>query len=196
VRSSIGPDRTSLRPTTETVSVYTRHAADCSEKHDPHWKGCDCVKYIYLLRYGKNKTVSAKTRSWAKGEQRAQEIRDSWDPVKQRLRDLDDQQQAKELGEVTIEDAIARWLKTVQSESASANEYTFGKSQTAAKQIGSWARRIQIVRVGQISPDFLDRWKTSWSPQAKLPEDRIGKTTAGRRLEKVKSFLAYCVKMR
>jgi len=176
--------------------VYTRHVADCSKKHDPHWKRCDCVKYIYLLREGKNKTVSAKTRSWAKAEQRAQEIRDSWDPIKQRLRVLDAQQQANELGEITIEDALERWLKTVQSDSASANEHTFGKYQTAAKQIGSWSRRVQILRVSQISPDLLDGWKTSWSPTAAHKDDRIGKTTAGRRLEKVKSFLSYCVKMR
>jgi site-specific recombinase XerD len=55
----------------------------------------------------KNKTISAKTRSWKKAEDQAQEIRDSWDP-----------------------------------------------------------------------------------------DNRIGKTTAGRRLEKVKGFLHYCVKMR
>jgi hypothetical protein len=32
--------------------------------------------------------------------------------------------------------------------------------------------------------------------KAKHPDDRIGKTTAGRRLEKVKGSLSYCVKMR
>jgi hypothetical protein len=31
--------------------------------------------------------------------------------------------------------------------------------------------------------------------EGKNPDDRIGKTTAGRRLEKVKRFLSYCVKM-
>lgn len=36
---------------------------------------------------GKNKTISAETRSWEKAEQQAQEIRDSWDPVKQRFRE-------------------------------------------------------------------------------------------------------------
>jgi hypothetical protein len=45
--------------------------------------------YLYLLRDGKNKTICAKTRSWEKAEQQAQEIRDGWDPVKQKLRELD-----------------------------------------------------------------------------------------------------------
>src|SRR6267378_8464994 len=74
----------SLRPKTQTVSVYTRHSADCSRKGEPQWRRCKCAKYLYLLRDGKDKTISAKTRSWEKAEQQAQEIRDSWDPVKQR----------------------------------------------------------------------------------------------------------------
>jgi hypothetical protein len=74
----------SLRPKTQTVSVYTRHSADCSKKDESQWRRCRCPKYLYLLRDGNDKTVSAKTRSWEKAEQQAQEIRESWDPVKQR----------------------------------------------------------------------------------------------------------------
>ena len=186
----------SLQAKTQTVSVYTRHTSDCSKKNDPHWKRCDCVKYIYLLRDGKNKTISAKTRSWTKAEQQAHEIRDSWDPVKRKLRELGELQQARELGEVTITYALERWLTTVKSESDSENEHTHSKYQTAAKQIGAWALRNEFVRLSQITPDALDQWKSSWRPKAKHLDDRIGKTTAGRRLEKVKGFLSYCVKMR
>ena len=148
------------------------------------------MKYIYLLRGGKNKTISAKTRSWEKAEDQAQEIRDSWDPVKQKLRELGELQQAKELGEVTIAYALDRWLTTVKTDSDSGNEHTHSKYQTAARQIGAWARGNQLVRLSQITPDVLDQWRSQWSPKAKHPDNRIGKTTAGRRLEKVKSFLA------
>jgi hypothetical protein len=102
-----------LRPKTQTVSVYTRHSADCPRKGEPQWRRCKCAKYLYLLREGKDTTLSAKTRSWEKAEQQAQEIRDSWDPVKQRLRELDELKQARELGEVTITHALERWLPTV-----------------------------------------------------------------------------------
>ena len=105
-------------------------------------------------------------------------------------------QQAKELGAVTITYALDRWLTTVKTDSDSGNEHTHSKYQTAAKQIGAWARGNQLVRLSQITPDVLDRWKGAWSPKAKHPDNRIGKTTAGRRLEKVKGFLHYCVKMR
>jgi hypothetical protein len=129
-----------LRPKTQTVSVYARHSAKCGKKKDPRWKRCNCLKYIYLLRDGKNKTISAKTRSWKKAEDQAQEIRDSWDPVKQKLRELGELQRAKESGEVTITYALDRWLATVKTDSDSGNEHTHSKYQTAAKQIGAWAR--------------------------------------------------------
>jgi hypothetical protein len=41
-----------------------------------------------------------------KAEQQAPEIRDSWDPVKQKLRELDELKQARQLGEVTIAYAL------------------------------------------------------------------------------------------
>jgi site-specific recombinase XerD len=185
----------SVRPKTQTVSVYTRHSADCSKKGEPQWRRCKCAKYLYLLRDGNDKTISARTCSWEKAEQQAQEIRDSWDPVKQRLRELDELKQARELGEVTITHALERWLASVKADSDSGNEHTHSKYRTAAKHIGAWAHSNHLIRLSQITPDALDHWKSSWSPKAKNPDDRIGKTTAGRRLEKLKRFLSYCVKM-
>lgn len=41
------------------------------------------MKYLYLYKDGESRQVSAKTRSWEKAEERAQEIRDSWNPVRQ-----------------------------------------------------------------------------------------------------------------
>ena len=57
-------------------------------------------------------------------------------------------------------------------------------------------RASESIRLSQITPDALDHWKSSWPPKAKNPDDRIGKMTAGRRLEKIKRFLNYGVKMR
>jgi hypothetical protein len=67
------------------------------QEGEPQWRRCKCAKYLYLLRDGKDTTVSAKTRSWEKAEQQAQEIRESWDPVKQRLGELDELKQAPSL---------------------------------------------------------------------------------------------------
>ena len=83
----------------------------------------------------------------------------------------------------------------MKADSDSGNEHTHSKYQTAAKNIELWAHSNHLVRLSQITPDALDHWKSLWSPKAKNPNDRIGKTTAGRRLEKVKRFFNYCVKM-
>lgn len=111
------------------------------------------------------------------------------------LRELDEHPQAQEEAPVSIEEAVSRWLKSVASESDSGNEYTLKKYDTAAKQIQTWARSKKLVRLTQITPDALDEWKSEWSPKAKDPNSRIGRRTAGRRLEKVKRFLRYCVLM-
>jgi hypothetical protein len=58
---------------------------------------------------------------------------ESWDPVKQKLRELDELKQAQELGEVTIAFALERWLASVKADSDSGNEHTYSKYQTAAK---------------------------------------------------------------
>ena len=86
-----------------------------------------------LLRDGENKTISAKTRFWEKAEQQAQEIRESWDPATQKLRELDELKEARELGEVTITNALERWRASVKADSDSGNEHTHSKYRTAAK---------------------------------------------------------------
>ena len=63
---SVMLDRANLRPSTQSISVYTRHKADCKgHAGQPHSRKCDCNNYIYLLRDGKRQTISAKTRSWS-----------------------------------------------------------------------------------------------------------------------------------
>jgi len=56
---------------------------------------------------GKNRRVSAKTRSWEQAEKRAQELRDSWDPEKLELKRL---RAEKERQQVPLEDAVALFL--------------------------------------------------------------------------------------
>ena len=66
-----------LRSETQTISVYTRHSSRCSRAGELQWRRCKCAKYLYLLKDGTRRTVSAKTRSWEKAEAKAQEIRDA-----------------------------------------------------------------------------------------------------------------------
>lgn len=186
-------DLRQLRLQSQTVSVYTRHSASCPKVGEPQWRRCKCAKYLYLLKNGKRRTVSAKTRSWEKAEVKAQEIRDAWDPVKQKMRELEELKKAQIAEEMVIETAIDRWLKSICADIE--NKYTQRKYETTARKILSWARSKHFTLLSHITTDALDEWKTHWSPKAKRPDDRMGKTTAGRHLEKVKAFFKYCQKM-
>ncbi|MGD0515639.1 MAG: hypothetical protein ABSA29_20230 [Terriglobales bacterium] len=55
-----------------------------------------------------------KTRSWERAEERAQEIRDSWSPVRALQRELEAKVRRSEAREVLITDAVALFLKEVE----------------------------------------------------------------------------------
>lgn len=92
--------------------MIVRHSADCKDKaKGGDWRKCDCPKALLIYEgegTGKNRRVSAKTRSWAKAEKAAQEILDSWDPEKVELKQL---RAKKEREQVRIEDAIALYIQ-------------------------------------------------------------------------------------
>jgi site-specific recombinase XerD len=94
---------------------------------------------------------------------------------------------------VTVDAALERWIKTIRS--SRNNDNTLAKYQTMARQIAAWTRPLGLAKLHEISTDLLDEWITTWAPTAECPQDRIGKTTAGRRLEMVKRFFKYCVRM-
>jgi hypothetical protein len=58
------------------------------------------MKYLYVYRENTSRLVSAKTRSWERAEERAQEIRDSWSPVRALQRELEAKVRKSEAREV------------------------------------------------------------------------------------------------
>ncbi|MFZ1139029.1 MAG: hypothetical protein WAN76_07620, partial [Candidatus Sulfotelmatobacter sp.] len=96
---------------TRTVTVITRHSADCKDKDKgSNWSKCRCRKALLIYEgegSGTNRRISAKTRSWEKAEKFAQEWRDRWDPEKQELKRL---RAAKEAKQVRIEAAVALYI--------------------------------------------------------------------------------------
>src|SRR6266852_9432946 len=99
---------------TQTVPAHPRHNESCAKNGEPYWKRCHCMKYLYVYRENTSRQVSAKTRSWEKAEERAQEIRDSWSPVKALQRALEEKVRKSETREVLITDAVALFLKEVE----------------------------------------------------------------------------------
>ncbi len=53
----------------------------------------------------------------------------------------------------------------------------------------------ELIYVSQITPAYLDQWRLCWAKDAYRVEDQIKNTKAGRLLEKLKSFMRYCLQM-
>ncbi|MGA7857256.1 MAG: hypothetical protein WCA11_04995, partial [Terracidiphilus sp.] len=107
------------RPSTTTISVYSRHILTCPGYGDIYYRGkdCNCPKWVYVNAGGKRSRFSAKTRYWKKAEQVAQAERNRSDPAMLRLREIEEQERQKALAEeqkqkdrVTISHTLERWM--------------------------------------------------------------------------------------
>jgi len=61
---------------TRTVKVIVRHSSKCKDKNKgAEWRKCRCPKalLVYEADKGKNRRISAKTRSWERAENAAKE---------------------------------------------------------------------------------------------------------------------------
>jgi hypothetical protein len=103
-------------PNTITVTVYTRHTADCPKRVDRYWKRCKCREALYINENRRYRKVSAKTRSWERAEKLAQIERDRRDPATQLLQEIKEQEVQKlslqQEKNITVEDASDQWYAT------------------------------------------------------------------------------------
>lgn len=170
---------------TENVTVYTRHKPSCPKSSEPYWKRCHCMKYLYLYKDGESRQVSAKTRSWEKAEERAQEIRDSWNPVRQLERKLQAKLEQSEAKQITLVDAVSTFLKEV--ERLNREESTRGKYRlTLEDRLLGWCatQNPPIVLLSELSVEILRRWIHSWSGAP---------TTRHNQHQRVITFLFFCI---
>jgi len=175
--------RTSL--STQTVTVYTRHNESCPKNGEPYWKRCHCMKYLYVYRENTSRQVSAKTRSWERAEERAQEIRDSWSPVKALQRELEEKVRRSETREVLITDAVALFLKEVERlnrEEATRAKYRL----TLEDRLLNWCaqQKPPVARLSELDVETMRRWIHSW-PGAP--------TTRHNQHQRVITFFFFCV---
>lgn len=127
-----------------TVAVYTRHKPQCPNKCNPYWRRCRCTKYLYIYANGSSRQISARTKSWEKAEQQAQQIRDSLDPVKQAQQEIQHSESSRNK-EIEIRQAADDFLKEVERlnrEEATRKKYKPTLSRLAtwcAAQVPTWS---------------------------------------------------------
>jgi len=175
-----------------TITVFTRHAAECPKHDDPQWKRCKCKKSLYVREAGKTRYVSAHTRSWAEAEELAQRERDKRNPVKIELQKIAESEAAKDaLRLKPLGDALEQWLTGMKSP----GETSVEAYRSTARKILRWANRVGVVYVSDVTPALLDEWRASWSPDTTDKANRLALTTQAALLTRIKAFFRWATAM-
>jgi len=143
------------------------------------------MKYLYLYKDGESRQVSAKTRSWEKAEERAQEIRDSWNPLRQLERALQAKVRQSESKQIALADAVSTFLNEV--ERLNREESTRAKYRlTLEERLLGWCatQKPPIVLLSELDVETVRPWIHSW-PGAP--------TTRHNQHQRVITFLFFCV---
>jgi integrase/recombinase XerD len=60
------------------ITIFVRHSADCDHSDDNFYKRCKCRKSLRYFHNGKQRMVSAKTRSWGLAEEAKRKLEDKF----------------------------------------------------------------------------------------------------------------------
>jgi integrase len=168
--------------------VFVRHSEGCKHSADQYSRKCDCRKSLYIYENGKKFTMSAKTRSWTAAEELRQKELDKRDPVKIRLREIEDEEAAKAarrvIKQITLEAALTQWLAGMKDLAPTSRESYTSMKNTMLR----WAARQKITYVSDVTPFLLDQWRSSWSPDAVEPYNRKSRNTQNQLQGRVQSF--------
>jgi integrase/recombinase XerD len=171
------------RCTVETVKVYTRHKRTCPKRDRPDWARCNCVKWLYVYRNGKDTLTSAKTRSWEKAEKKARGIRDSFDPTQQLQRQLEAKINA---GNVEVEIAVAVDQFDKEVARLSRAEATQSKYNLTLSRLLTWCgtQAPAVLLLSQLDVPTLRCWIHSWTGAP---------TTRHNQHQRIIAFLNFCI---
>jgi hypothetical protein len=119
------------------------------------------MKWLYIYRDGKYKLVSAKTRSWERAEQKAREVRDTFDPIRQLQRRLE-AQSSVDKSQIYIATAVDQFLKEIAHLHA---EATRAKYKLTLARLLKWCATLETpaTLLTQLDVATTRRWINSWS---------------------------------
>lgn len=187
-------------PSTLSVKVQTRHQKDCPHRKDVYSKKCNCRKQLYIYENGRDRTESAKTRSWAEAERRAREMMGELDPVRiearkleqerARLLAVEDQKRAEaEARRVPITTALEEWREGRKPKSR-ARAVQF---RTFTKKFQNWADEKHLTFLDQVTPALLYAWVGQWSKDAANPRDRLAPSSQSVYVADLKNFFKWAL---
>jgi integrase/recombinase XerD len=65
-------------PYVPLITISVRHSADCPHAANSHYKRCQCRKSLRYFHNGKQRTISAQTRSWGLAEDAKRKLEDKF----------------------------------------------------------------------------------------------------------------------
>ena len=166
----------------ETIKVYTRHKRNCPKRDRPDWARCNCMKWLYVYRDGKCKLMSTKTRSWERAEQRARELRDSFDPNRRLEAELKTKLKAHN-GRVEVALAVDQFTKEV--ERLNREEATRAKYKLTLRRLQDWcaSQASPVLQLSQLDVPTLRSWIYSWTGAP---------TTRHNQHQRLRAFFRFC----
>jgi integrase len=189
----------SVKPEARTVKVQVRHSPKCKDKHrGTDWRRCRCRKILRVYEGGgpgANRRITTKTRSWEEAERQAEELRESWDPIKSELKRLKADKESKN---VTIESAVALYIADMVARlgdkgTVGMARSLFGHIAPESKDVEKpghlflWLDKIppgsRPKNIADLTTSLLTQWRTSW---------KFADYTAAQRWGMVKSFFNFC----
>ncbi len=179
-----------------TVSVFTRHSAECPHAHNPQWKRCKCRKSLYIREGGETTYVSALTRSWEQADKLAQAERDKRDPVKIELARIADEEAKKALArmvhDTTVAEAIEQYLQSMKTP----KDTTMEGYRSTMRKVQRWADRKGLIYMSDVTPAMLDKWRGQWSEDADHEDDQLKQSSQSVQLQRLKAFFTWATGVR
>jgi len=168
-----------------TISVYTRHIAECPKKGDKSWRRCRCPKWLYAYRGpGDELRTSAKTRSWEKAELKARELEQEFAARDAAVRQGFAPTRADE-GLMTIDAVVKRYIDDKREQGCS--EATITKVTTLfEKQFAEWTRGKGLAYLAEITLDHLEEFRKTWKDKSSLGRKK--------KQERVVGFFYFCMR--
>ena len=112
------------------------------------------MKWLYINANGRDRSISAKTRSWMQAELTAETERGHHDPVQKKLREIEEAEKLadQQAQNITVSDALARWTAGLKGR----REPTVEVHSAFRSKVETWAQRIGVQNLNEINPDQLD----------------------------------------
>jgi site-specific recombinase XerD len=154
------------------VTVYNRHRKNCTHLANRFWKKCDCPKWIYWHRDGKENRITADTGEWNVASEKALKIemqyRETLDP--------------KPPQEMVVQMAVLLYLEDRKAQHL--RDSTISKLTTIFdKQFAKWCHANDLHLLRQITLPHLQMWRSTW---------KDGALAAKKKQERVRGFFYFC----